>query len=151
MSFFKKILEKVGIGKQKAATPPPAAQPEAAKSAPSASAGAMSRMAKDDLLTREGVKDTPAAISQVDVVAKLNTLAKENPAKLDWKISIVDLLKLLDLDSSLDARKELAKELGCPEDLMGGDHAKMNTWLHKTVLQKIAENGGNIPSELFNK
>ena len=58
------------------------------------------------------------------------------------------MLKLLDMDSSLSARKELATELGCPPDLMK-DSAKMNTWLHKTVLQKIAENGGNIPQSLL--
>ena len=60
----------------------------------------------------------------------------------------MDLLKLLELDSSFAARKELATELGCPDDLMG-DSAKMNVWLHKTVLQKIADNGGNIPNELL--
>jgi len=60
----------------------------------------------------------------------------------------VDLLKLLKMDSSREARNELAKELGCPADLMS-DSAKMNTWLHKTVLQKIAENGGNIPQSLI--
>ena len=90
----------------------------------------------------------PKAISEVDVVAKLEGLAKANPAKLNWKVSIVDLLKLLDLESSSDARKELATELGCPADLMG-DSAKMNTWLHKEVLKKIAANGGNIPKELL--
>ena len=74
--------------------------------------------------------------------------AKANPAKLNWKTSIVDLLKLLDLESSFDARKELATELGCPADLMG-DSAKMNTWLHKEVLRKIAANGGNIPKDLL--
>jgi hypothetical protein len=57
-------------------------------------------------------------------------------------------MKLLGLDSSLQARKELATELGCPVDKMG-DSAAMNTWLHKTVLRKLAENGGNIPKELL--
>jgi hypothetical protein len=74
--------------------------------------------------------------------------AAANPQKLNWKTSIVDLLKLLDLDSSLEARKQLAKELYCPDELMG-DSAKMNMWLHKTVLKQIAENGGNIPKELL--
>jgi hypothetical protein len=69
------------------------------------------------------------------------------PTKLNWKTSIVDLLKLLGLDSSLAARKELAKELYCPDELMG-DSAKMNMWLHKQVLGHIAANGGNIPAEL---
>ena len=67
---------------------------------------------------------------------------------LNRKVSIVDLLKLLDLDSSYEARVELAKELGCRPELMN-DSAKMNTWLHKTVLHKIAENGGNIPKDLL--
>ena len=63
-------------------------------------------------------------------------------------MSIVDLMKLLGMDSSLAARKELATELGCPADKMG-DSAQMNMWLHKTVLAKIAENGGNVPQELL--
>ena len=75
-------------------------------------------------------------------------MAKANPEKLNWKTSIVDLMKLLGLESSLAARKELATELGCPAEKMG-DSAQMNMWLHKTVLQKLAENGGNIPKELL--
>ena len=63
-------------------------------------------------------------------------------------MSIVDLLKLLDLVSSLGARKELATELGCPADKMA-DSAQMNMWLHKTVLQRLADNGGNVPKELL--
>jgi hypothetical protein len=78
----------------------------------------------------------------------LEKLAAANPQKLTWKTSIVDLLKLLDIDSSFAARKELATELGCPADLMG-DSARMNMWLHKTVLKKIADNGGDVPKELL--
>jgi len=89
----------------------------------------------------------PAAIPVVDVISKLESLAASKPG-LDWKVSIVDLLKLLGLESSFEARKELAIELGCPANLMN-DSASMNTWLHKTVLQKIAENGGNIPQALL--
>lgn len=89
------------------------------------------------------------AISEVDVVAKLEKMASAHTEKLNWKVSIVDLMKLLDLDSSLAARKELAKELGAPADKMG-DSAQMNMWLHKTVLRKLAENGGNILKELCN-
>jgi hypothetical protein len=88
----------------------------------------------------------PVAISEVDVVKKLEQMAAGSG--LDWKVSIVDLLKVLGIDSSREARNELAKELGCPPELMS-DSAKMNVWLHKTVLKKIAENGGNIPKELF--
>jgi len=73
----------------------------------------------------------------------LEKLAATNRQKLNWKISIVDLLKLVDIDSSLAARRELAIEFGCPSEKMG-DSAQMNMWLHKTVLQEIAENGGNI-------
>jgi hypothetical protein len=84
----------------------------------------------------------------VDVMSKLESLAASKPQKLNWKTSIVDLLKLLGLHSSFGARKELAQELGCPPDRMG-DSAQMNMWLHKTVLQKLADNDGNIPKELL--
>lgn len=87
------------------------------------------------------------SIPVVDVVAQLEKRAAANPQKLNWRTSIVDLLKLLDMDSSLEARKELAKELNCPQELMGNS-ADMNIWLHKTVLARIAENGGNVPAEL---
>jgi hypothetical protein len=90
----------------------------------------------------------PKTIKTVDVVAKLEGLAASHKEKLNWKVSIVDLMKLLGLDSSLTARKGLATELGCPAEQMG-DSPQMNMWLHKTVLQKLAENGGNIPKELL--
>jgi hypothetical protein len=86
-------------------------------------------------------------VAVVDVVSRLEELSQEH-SDLDWKVSIVDLLKLLGIDSSYSHRKELAEELGCPEDLMNSS-ADMNIWLHKTVLQKIAENGGNIPEDLI--
>ncbi|MBA3072483.1 MAG: DUF3597 domain-containing protein [Anaerolineae bacterium] len=95
-------------------------------------------------------KPTANAISEVDVVSKLDALAKATPEKLDWKVSIVDLLKLLELDSSLASRKELAAELKCPADKIGGDYSEMNVWLHKEVLKRIAANGGNIPPALLN-
>ena len=81
-------------------------------------------------------------------MAQLEKLAAANPQKLNWRTSIVDLLKLLDIDSSFTARKALATELGCPAELMG-ESARMNLWLHKTVLKKIADNGGNVPKELL--
>lgn len=81
-------------------------------------------------------------------MGKLSAMAAANPQRLNWRSSIVDLLKLLGLDSSFAARKELAVELGCPAEKMG-DSAQMNMWLHKTVLQKLADNGGNIPKELL--
>lgn len=87
----------------------------------------------------------PAA-EPVDVTAILNDLAAKNPQKLNWRTSIVDLMKLLDLDSSLTERKTLAQELGYKGDM--GDSATMNIWLHKQVMIKLAENGGKVPDEL---
>lgn len=86
-------------------------------------------------------------VSAVDVPAKLDAMAASHAEKLNWRTSIVDLLKLLGLDSSLDSRKELATELGCPQEMMS-DSAQMNTWLHRTVMHKLAEHGGTVPPEL---
>jgi hypothetical protein len=137
MGFFDNILEKLGLRKN---------QKDQAASKPTfGSPGAGSK-------PREVQKDdrplfAPKAISEVDVVAKLEALSKGKG--LNWKVSIVELLTLLDIDSSKKARIELAKELGCPPDFIGGDYSKMNVWLHKEVLRKIAANGGNIPRELL--
>jgi hypothetical protein len=87
-----------------------------------------------------------ASMSNVDVAATLDEALKEKKEKLDWRHSIVDLMKLLDLDSSLSARKELAKELNYTGDT--NDSAKMNMWLHKQVMAKLAANGGKVPAEL---
>lgn len=128
MGLFNKILQVLGFGDEAQAAPTTtgtAPAPEAPTAAPA-----------------------PQAMGVVDVVAKLEGLAANHPEKLNWKVSIVDLLKLLGLDSSLGARKELATELGCPAEKMG-DSAQMNMWLHKTVLQKLADNGGNVPADLL--
>jgi hypothetical protein len=87
-----------------------------------------------------------APMSNVDVEAVLTKLAAESKEKLDWRKSIVDLMKLLKLDSSFSARKELAKELGYSGDT--NDSASMNIWLHKQVMQKLAANGGKVPADL---
>jgi 3-oxoacyl-ACP reductase-like protein len=87
-----------------------------------------------------------APMSQVDVEAVLAGLAAKNKQKLDWRKSIVDLMKLLDLDSSLAARKELAKELNYSGDT--NDSAAMNVWLHKQVMIKLAASGGKVPEDL---
>ena len=89
---------------------------------------------------------TGAAKSQVDVAAILDKAVKDKKQKLEWRTSIVDLMKALDLDSSLAARKELAKDLNYTGDT--NDSAKMNIWLHKQVMQKVAENGGKVPADL---
>ncbi|HHX05329.1 MAG TPA: DUF3597 domain-containing protein [Pseudomonas sp.] len=127
MGFFSNILSKLGIGSAEAA------QVDAAQA---------------DVAVAPEAKPAVASIAVVDVVAQLEQRAAANPQKLNWRVSIVDLLKLLDIDSSLAARKELAAELACPAELMS-DSAQMNMWLHKTVLARIAENGGNIPQELL--
>jgi len=152
MSIFNTILEKLGI--QKPTTPAAPVKSNAPTTfTPTAAfdpTGAKAKEAAGFSAPQTGsytAPAKPAAVSMVDVTSKLDNLAGK--AGLDWKVSIVDLLKLLGMDSSLDARKALATELGCPADLMGGDSAKMNVWLHKTVLQKIAENGGNIPEALL--
>ncbi len=90
---------------------------------------------------------TPAAAKPtVDVAAVLNGIKAKQTEDLDWRKSIVDLMKLLKLDSSLSARKELATELKYSGDM--GDSATMNVWLHKQVMTKLAENGGVVPAEL---
>lgn len=132
MSFFGTILEKLGFEARAetgatAPAPATASQPSAGGAPPA---------------------PPPTAISVVDVVAKLEALAAAHPQKLNWKRSIADLLRLLDIDNSYEARKALATELGCPAERMG-DSAQMNMWLHKTVLQKLADNGGNVPKELL--
>ena len=89
---------------------------------------------------------TAVAAEPVDVEAVLNGMAAKNTQKLNWRTSIVDLMKLLDLDSSLQARKELATELGYSGAKDGS--AEMNLWLHKQVMNKLAANGGKVPAEL---
>ena len=87
-----------------------------------------------------------ATTSRVDVDAILTKMAADNPEKLDWKHSIVDLMKLVDMDSSIGARKSLAADLNYTGDT--SDSASMNIWLHKEVMQKLAANGGNVPADL---
>ena len=131
MSLFSTILSKLGMGSATtASTPAPQRMPPTSASPPSTPA------------------PSRAPAETVDIAAQLEQRAAANPQKLNWRTSIVDLLKLLDMDSSVAARRALATELGCPPDLMG-DSAKMNTWLHKTVLARVAANGGKVPQELL--
>ncbi|MFK0383774.1 DUF3597 domain-containing protein [Agrobacterium sp. NPDC090273] len=137
MSFFDKIKNAI-FGKAEAATETAAPSPAPSGSpAPAAPAPAQP--------TATGAAPAPAGT--VDVAAILDAAVKKNGQKLDWKHSIVDLLKALDLDSSLSARKELAAELHYPGDT--SDSAAMNMWLHKAVIKKLSENGGKLPAELL--
>jgi hypothetical protein len=113
-------------------------QTASAASAPSGTASSTSE-----------ASSTPASHagnSPVDVEAVVSGMAAKKKEKLDWRRSIVDLMKALDLDSSLAARKQLAQELGYKGELNGS--AEMNIWLHKQVMKKLAENGGKVPAEL---
>ncbi|TWI58623.1 uncharacterized protein DUF3597 [Pseudomonas duriflava] len=139
MSLFGNILAKLGIGKDQPAT---SNETPGVTPSPSDTTSASTPTAPDTGAA------APQAMSQVDVAAKLDSLAASHAEKLNWKSSIVDLLKLLDMDSSLSARQALAKELNCPSDKMD-DSAQMNMWLHKAVLQKLSENGGNVPADLL--
>jgi len=141
MGFFSKILDKLGIHHEAAPStaPPRPSSPPPAAPRPAPQGGGVAV---------QTAPPPPKPVSVVDVVAQLEQRAAANPQKLNWRTSIVDLLKLLDIDSSLAARKELATELGCPGELME-DSAKMNMWLHKTVLAQIAANGGNVPQDLL--
>jgi hypothetical protein len=145
MGMFSNILDKLGFDNRAArrasATPPPRTPQTGPVERPSGAA------AKPDS-PQQTAPPIGTSTTQVDVMGKLESLAATNPQKLNWRESIVDLLKLLGMDSSMTARKELAAELGCPADKMG-DSAQMNMWLHKALLQKLAENGGNIPKELL--
>ena len=141
MSIFTNILHKLGIGH---AQPQPDIRPLPPKTVP---VGTTTTTAQAGKVTTPPPA-RPVAISEVDVVAQLEKRAAANPQKLNWRTSIVDLLKLLDIDSSLAERKALATELGCPANLMS-DSASMNIWLHKEVLKRIAANGGNVPANLL--
>ena len=131
MSVFSKIFDKI-FHRGAAASTPTDAGAGAAPSYPSAGDAAVAGAA--------------AQQQQVDVEAVLNGLAAKNPQKLNWRTSIVDLMKLLDLDSSLQERKDLATALGYSGAKDGS--AEMNLWLHKQVMNKLAANGGKVPADL---
>jgi hypothetical protein len=96
----------------------------------------------------QGAATAPGSQAQVvDIEQVLNDMASKNSQKLNWRTSIVDLMKLVGMDSSLEARKELAKELNYTGDT--SDSAAMNIWLHKQVMKKMADNGGKVPQDLL--
>lgn len=111
-----------------------------------------SQVAASRPVTTFGGSDVAGAVgtqtlTAVDVVANLDRIAANSSEKLEWRESIVDLMKLVGMDSSLSARKQLATELRYGGDQ--GDSAAMNLWLHKAVLKKLSENGGKVPQELL--
>ena len=132
MGLFSNLMSKIFSHAPTAVIPPGAAggQPQPASGA-------------------AGTGGTAAPAQSVDVAAILDGLAAKNSEKLDWKHSIVDLMKLVGMDSSFGARKELAKDLNYTGDT--NDSASMNMWLHKEVMQKLSQNGGKVPADLLNK
>lgn len=145
MGLFNTILQKLGFVKDKAVEAV-AGENAAAAEAP---VSPVEAAAVETVAVATAAVETPAGSPEiVDVAAVCEALAAKNPQKLNWKTSIVDLMKLLGMDPSLANRKELAKELGCPENLIGGDYSQMNVWLIKAVMQKLAENGGKVPEDL---
>jgi hypothetical protein len=176
MSLFSKILDKLGLRKEqptivgttdvvhptpRTETPdtkrvedasPTGAAPTSEKGIRARTPGVADKRQEAGVSVRENPSPVPAtptvprAVSQVDVMHILEQ--KAQGTGLNWKQSISDLLFLLDIDNSRQAREELAQELGAPADVMS-DNVRMNLWLHKEVLRKIAENGGNIPQDLL--
>jgi hypothetical protein len=126
MSIFGKIKDAI-FPKARAATPPAGTD--------GAGGG----------LSPQPQQSAPVAVSEVDVEQTLAAMAQGKD--LNWRTSIVDLMKLIGVDSSLDNRKELARELGYTGDLDGS--AEMNIWLHKATMRELAANGGKVPAELL--
>ena len=126
MSLFNGILAKLGMSRRRAAALPP----------------------RNASLNGTSMHTAISSAPSFDVIGRLQELAANGHRKLNWRESIIDLLELLDLDSSFKSRKSLALELGCPSDDMQSP-AAMDRWLHKTVLQMLARNGGNIPREML--
>ena len=137
MSIFSAIMSKI-FGNHGAAA--------ANANAPPASSTTAAPSAQASTSASRTVAPSAAPQQLVDVEGVLTGLASKNSQQLNWRTSIVDLMKLLDLDSSLSARKELATELHYTGDM--NDSASMNIWLHKQVMQKLAENGGKVPDDL---
>jgi hypothetical protein len=135
MSIFGSIMSKIFGNHGAAAANANAPPASSTTAAPSAQAST----------SRSGTV-APSAAPLVDVEGVLTGLASKNSQQLNWRTSIVDLMKLVDLDSSLNARKELAIELHYTGDM--NDSASMNIWLHKQVMRKLAENGGKVPDDL---
>jgi len=137
MSIFSKIKDAI-FGNKAAAQPTTTASPPAASRAPSASSGPAAAPAKPAQSPAQPV---------VDVEAILEKMSADKGQKLNWRTSIVDLMKLVGMDSSQENRKELARELGYTGDT--ADSAAMNIWLHKRVMKELAAHGGKVPANML--
>ena len=153
MSIFSKI-KNVIWGHPAAAATPSTSAPGATASEPSVTSAAPVGGTAPVAPATSGASaapvpaaPSPAAGQPIDIAPVLDAAVKNSGQKLDWKHSIVDLMKALGMDASLAERKELAEELGYTGEKNGS--AEMNTWLHKALLKKLSENGGKVPAELL--
>ena len=136
MSIFSRIKDAIFGNKAAAQPSAPPAQPTPGRT-PSATSGTAAPSAKP----------AQAPAQPVDVEAVLEKMAATGGQKLNWRTSIVDLMKLVGMDSSFENRKELARELGYTGD--PGDSAAMNIWLHKRVMKELAAHGGKVPANML--
>ena len=143
MGIFSSIVNAIFGSKAAAAVPGASAALESTAAAPAAPSASS---APASTATASAAPAGAAPISRADVEAIIAKIEADRGVKYNWRQSIVDLMKLLDLDSSLGARKELAQELGYKGALDGS--AEMNVWLHKQVMEKLAEGGGKVPASL---
>ena len=151
MGILGDIFHKIFPGHHPANTQAPAGNAPAAPQAAPQAAPAPAQQAPAPTAGTAGTAGAAAAPAatlnqQVDVEEILTNMQKQSGQQLNWRTSIVDLLKLLNLDSSLQARKQLAAELNYTGDT--DDSATMNIWLHKQVMTKLAQNGGRVPADL---
>lgn len=143
MSILSKIFDKVfHHDKPQSADAPPSVKAPAPSSAPAQPKVAQAAGTQ----AAPSQTSSPNPMAETDVEAVLNAMAAKQTQKLNWQASIVDLMKLLDIDSSLQSRKELAQELNYTGDM--NDSAAMNIWLHKQVMTRFAANGGKLPASL---
>lgn len=156
MGLFKDLMSKIFSHPTATAAQPaaagstasaPAAAPKPASTPPASSAPSPGTTASAPSAAPAAPPAAPPPPQPVDVAAVLNAMAAKNPEKLDWKRSIVDLMKLVGMDSSFAARKQLAAEMHYRGD--PNDSAAMNIWLHAEVMKRLAENGGKVPSDLL--
>jgi hypothetical protein len=149
MSLFDRIRDKIFRRDAEHSRPGTPASARGQASQPRSRSSATQQHANSASAAHRGSESRPAepaSATQVDVEDVLESLASQEGQELNWRTSIVDLMKLVDLDPSLSNRQELAKELGYAGSM--DDSASMNIWLHKQVMRKLAENGGKVPASL---
>jgi hypothetical protein len=149
VSIFSRIKDAIFGHEDKPAASASAPSPPPPRPLTSATLTSTSTMKGAEASSSGGIPASPANAAwdrKVDIEQVLSGMASKNPQRLNWQTSIIDLMKLLGIDSSLENRKELAKELGYSGSET--DSAAMNLWLHKRVMQELEKNGGKVPASL---